>query len=107
MINEDSYLLLDVQSRNDPGPADADPRDPVRRLAQRKYGSLDGHSRTWGGQKVDRDRPAEGRIGFRPLWNMFNEKSARDKDTAAFLVESQREFYRDTYQFLRGWASRG
>ena len=60
---------------------------------KRKYGSIDAALRAWGGPKIDRDRPAEGRVGFRPLWNMFNEKTARDKDTARFLVESQRGFY--------------
>ncbi len=38
---------------------------------------------------------------------MFNEKTARDKDAARFLVESQRGFYRDTYQFLRGLGFKG
>ena len=46
-------------------------------------------------------------MGFRPLWNMFSEKTARDKDAARFLVESQRGFYRDTYQFLRGLGFKG
>ena len=46
-------------------------------------------------------------MGFRPLWNMFSEKTARDKDAARFLVESQRAFYRNTYDSCAGWVSRG
>ncbi len=100
-------FLLDVQPRAIP--------DPELRLLEaqfgdwltQKYGSIDRALRAWGGQKVNRDRPAEGRMGFRPLWNMFNERTARDKDTARFLVESQRGFYHDTYQFLRGLGFKG
>ena len=38
---------------------------------------------------------------------MFSEKTARDKDAARFLVESQRGFYGDTYKFLRGLGFKG
>ncbi len=38
---------------------------------------------------------------------MFNEKSPRDQDTAAFLLESQRSFYRETCQFLRDLGFKG
>ncbi len=107
IINEDSYFFWTFNP-------DAIP-DPELRLLEaqfgdwltRKYGSIDRALRAWGGQKTDRDRLAEGCIGFRPLWNMFNEKTARDKDAARFLVESQRGFYRDTYRFLRGLGFKG
>jgi hypothetical protein len=107
IINEDSYLFWTFNANMIP--------DPELRLIEaqfgewlkQKYGSIDRALRAWGGQKLNRDRPAEGRMGFRPLWNLFNEKTARDKDTARFLVESQREFYRDTYRFLRGLGFQG
>src|SRR5207253_5190919 len=44
----------------------------------RKYGSLDAALAKWSGQKVKRDNFAEGRVSFRPLYNIFSEKSARD-----------------------------
>jgi hypothetical protein len=72
-----------------------------------KYGSLDAALAKWEGLKSDRDNPAEGRIGFRPLWNMFSEKKARDKDTVAFLFELQRKFYADTYAYLRSLGFKG
>ncbi len=71
------------------------------------HGSLDAALEKWGGQKVKRDNFAEGRVGFRPLWNMANEKSARDRDTARFLFETQRDFYVDTVKFLRALGFKG
>ena len=51
--------------------------------------------------------PDEGRLGFRPLWSMFNEKSFRDRDTVRFLYELQTKFYMDTYAFLRKLGFKG
>jgi hypothetical protein len=105
--NEDSYLFWTFNT-------DAIP-DPQLRMIEtqfgdwlkHKHGSIAGALQHWGGQTIERDRPNEGRVGFRPLWNIFNEKTARDKDTVAFLVESQRAFYRNTYDFLRGLGYKG
>lgn len=72
-----------------------------------KYGSLETALEKWNGQKWKRDNFAEGRAGFRPLWNIFNEKSNRDKDTARFLFETQRRFYAETIQFLRSLGFKG
>jgi hypothetical protein len=38
---------------------------------------------------------------------MFNEKSARDRDTAAFLFEVQSKFYSETYAYLRQLGFKG
>ena len=107
IINEDSYLFWTFNAEAIP--------DPQLRLLEtqfgdwlkQKYGSIDLALRAWGGLTIDRDHAALGRMGFRPLWNMFSEKTARDKDAARFLVESQRGFYRDTYRFLRGLGFKG
>jgi hypothetical protein len=107
IINEDSYFFWTFNPELIP---DGELRIVEAQFGAwltRKYGSLDRAQRSWGGQKTNRDRPAEGRMGFRPLWNMFSEKSPRDKDAARFLVESQRAFYKDTYQFLRGLGFKG
>src|ERR1051325_10126708 len=61
----------------------------------------------WSGLKARRDNFSEGRAAFRPLWNVFNEKSARDRDTAQFLFERQRQFYADTYAYLRSLGFKG
>src|SRR6185369_8694604 len=59
----------------------------------KKYGSLESAMAKWNGPKVKRDATSEGRVGFRPLWAMFNEKTLRDQDTARFLLEVQTRFY--------------
>jgi hypothetical protein len=72
-----------------------------------KYGTLDAAQSAWNGQKLPRDNPAQGRMGFRPLWNMANQRTARDKDTAAFLLDSQRGFYQQTGDFIRSLGFKG
>ena len=99
IINEDSYFFWTFNADSDPRPRAAHPRGPVRRLAEAEVRlARRGHSGRGAGRRSTATDPAEGRVGFRPLWNMFNEKTARDKDAARFLVESQRGFYRDTYR---------
>jgi hypothetical protein len=72
-----------------------------------KYGSIDAALARWEGLKIPRDNPGQGRISFRPLWNIFSEKKARDQDTAAFLFERQRRFYAETYAYLRSLGFKG
>ncbi len=101
MQNEDSFLFWTFSEQNIP--------DPQLRLVEtlfaqwlvQQYGSLPATLEKWGGQSLPRDNVQEGRIGFRPLWNMFQEKTQRDKDTVRFLVELQRQFYETTNRFLR------
>ena len=107
IINEDSYFFWTFTSDNVP--------DPQLRLLEmqfadwlkREFGSLAAAQKRWRGVKTPRDAPDQGRIGFRPLWNIFNEKRQRDKDTVRFLLESQQAFYQETYDFLRGLGFKG
>jgi len=73
----------------------------------KKYGSLDAAFAKWGGLKVARDLPAEGRVGFRLLWNVVHEKTVRDQDQCSFLLETQMRFYADTHAFLRKLGFKG
>jgi hypothetical protein len=73
----------------------------------KKHGSLDAAFTKWGGAKLKRDVPAEGRVSFRPLWKIANEKTARDQDTARFLWEMQTKFYTETHSFLRQLGFKG
>ena len=107
IINEDSYLFWTFNADNIPDVELRILESEFGAWIRKKYGSLDKVMEHWSGQKTARDNPLQGRMGFRPLWNMFNEKSARDKDTAGFLVESQWKFYRDSYQFLRALGFQG
>lgn len=72
-----------------------------------RYGSLEAMRAKWGNTTAKRDAFDAGRVGFRPLWNIFNEKTTRDLDTARFLFETQRAFYVETVAFLRGLGFQG
>src|ERR1041385_3401188 len=105
--NEDSFFFWTFDAKNIP---DTQLRILETRFAdwlKQRHGSLEAALTAWQGQKATRDAPSEGRVGFRPLWNMFNEKSARDQDTAAFLLEAQTKFYRDTIAFVRRLGFKG
>jgi hypothetical protein len=107
LVNEDSYFFWTFTAENIP--------DRQLQILERQFGdwlierhgSLNAALSRWKGLTTPRDRPGEGQIGFRPLWSMFNERSARDQDTARFLLESQRGFYRRTCDFLRRIGFRG
>ncbi len=99
--NEDSFFFWTFSEQNIP---DAQLRILEKMFGDwvvKKYGSITAGLEKWKQQNVKRDAPAEGRLGFRPLWAMFNEKSLRDQDTARFLFELQTKFYSDIYAFLR------
>ena len=72
-----------------------------------KYGSIDAATARWQGPAVKRDNFASGRVGFRPLYSLFTEKTARDRDTAQFLFETQQRFYSDTLAYLRSLGFKG
>ncbi|NLS96323.1 MAG: hypothetical protein GXX96_29650 [Planctomycetaceae bacterium] len=107
IVNEDSYFFWTFAENNIP--------DPQLRILEKqfgdwlvkKHGSLDKALATWGGGRMKRDVPTEGRGAFRPLWNMFNEKTKRDQDTAAFLFESQTGFYRRNCEYLHSLGFKG
>lgn len=107
IINEDSYLFWTFTEKNIPDPQLRILESQFADWLKARYGSLNAALQKWKGPKVARDDVAAGRVGFRPLWNMFNEKTPRDQDTVRFLVESQRRFYEETYQFLRELGFRG
>jgi hypothetical protein len=107
ILNEDSYLFWTFSEENLP--------DPQLRILEKqfgdwlvkRYGTLEATLQRWGGARLARDNAAEGRMAFRPLWNMFNEKTQRDKDTVRFLLQSQYAFYQEQYRFLRDLGFKG
>jgi hypothetical protein len=107
--NEDSYFFWTFNSNEIP---DAELRMIESQFGawlKDKYGSVDAAVKSWGGAagKNPRDNFAEGRVGFRALWEIANQRAPRDKDTAAFLAHSQRSFYQETYGFLRDLGFKG
>jgi hypothetical protein len=105
--NEDSFFFWTFDAKNLP--------DPQLRLLEtlfgewlvERHGSLAVAVQAWGGVSHERDRVDEGRVGFRPLWSMFNERTLRDRETVRFLWEQQAKFYRETVAYLRGLGFKG
>jgi hypothetical protein len=105
--NEDSFFFWTFDANRIP---DAQMRILETQFGdwlKKKYGSLDAALAKWNQQKVKRDDIAAGRVSFRPLYNMFSEKSARDRDSVQFLFEVQQKFYAETYAFLRSIGFKG
>ena len=105
--NEDSLFFWTFSDKNIP---DAQLRILEKMFGDwlvKKHGSIEKAFAAWKGQKGERDNLAEGRVAFRPLWNIFSEKSARDQDTAEFLLEVQTRFYQDTIAYLRQLGFKG
>ncbi|HEU5117676.1 MAG TPA: hypothetical protein VFT74_13695 [Isosphaeraceae bacterium] len=105
--NEDSYFFWTFDRKNIPDPELRIIEAQFGAWAAKKYGSIDKALESWKGEGVPRDNVREGRLGFRPLWNIFNQKTPRDQDTARFLFESQKHFYEETYRFLRDLGFKG
>lgn len=107
IINEDSFFFWTFSTENLPDPELRMLERQFGAWLQREFGSIQAAMARWKGVSTPRDAPAEGRMGFRPLWNVFHDKTQRDKDTVRFLVEVQRGFYRDTYRYLRDLGFKG
>jgi hypothetical protein len=107
MQNEDSFFFWTFSEQNIP---DLEFNLVEKQFGDwliKKHGSLANALAKWNGIKVKRDAPDQGRMGLRPLWNMFNEKTPRDQETAQFLLEVQTRFYTDTCAFLRKLGFKG
>lgn len=99
--NEDSFFFWTFNEQNIP---DAQLRILEKQFGEwlaRKHGSVEAALKVWGGAPLKRDNAAEGRVAFRPLWNMANDRTARDRDTVAFLFETQTRFYEQASAHLR------
>ena len=69
-------------------------RYPGQTLAQIQSGP-------WQGVASPHDNFAAGRVGFRGLWTLCNERRPRDQDTARFLTGLMLDFHRATYAYLK------
>lgn len=98
LVNEDSFFFWTFDDKNVPAPQMEKLEKQFATWAVKKYGSLSKALDVW---KYGHAHDAEDRLGFRPLYQMFTEKSERDQDTAAFLMETQRGFYESTIGWLR------
>lgn len=99
IINEDSLFFWTFDEKNIPDPQLRKLESRFAKWAEHKHGSQEKAFAAWSNLRHPRD--AEGRLGFRHLYQIFTERSPRDRDTAAFLLETQRGFYQETSAFLR------
>jgi len=107
LVNEDSFFFWTFNYANVPDPQMRKLEKLFGGWAAKKYGSIPNALAAWQGQRLAHDDEAEGRLGFRTLYEMFSQKTSRDRDTAAFLMETQMKFYADTVKFLRGLGYKG
>lgn len=102
MVNEDSTLFWTFTPyENVPAPQMAIIEKRFGDWLARRHGSVDKAIAAWGAAPVRGDDAAAGRAGFRPLWELFNNRDRRSQETAAFLAELQRDFYEGTYRYLK------
>ena len=99
LVNEDSLFFWTFAAKNIPDPQLRKLEKRFAEWAVAKHGSMQQAIAAWGGMTHPRD--GDGRLGFRGLWKMVNQRKPRDRDTAAFLLEVQRGFYQETTAWLR------
>lgn len=110
LVNEDSLFFWTFNP--DAAPDKTNLPEPQRALLERQFADwlrakypgqslAEIRSGPWQGLAVPHDALAADRVGFRPLWAMFNERKPRDRDTAQFLAELQAKFYRTHYAYLK------
>lgn len=107
MQNEDSFFFWTFNKDNIPEAQLLMLEKQFGDWLIKRHGSLDTALAAWNGHQEERDSLKNGRIAFRPLWNIANEKSPRDIDTVAFLLETQTRFYAETHAFLRELGFKG
>lgn len=99
LVNEDSLFFWTFDAKNIPEPQLRKLEARFAAWAGEKHGSVEKAIAAWDGLKHPRD--GDGRLGFRGLWQIVNERKPRDRDTAAFLLDVQRSFYVETTAWLR------
>ncbi len=109
LYNEDSTLFWTFNP--DAGPNGNLP-DPQRALLEKQFGDwllarypgqslAQIKSARWANVGSPHDNFAAGRVGFRGLWNIANDRNRRDQDTARFLTELMLDFHRANYAYLK------
>ncbi|MCP5515861.1 MAG: hypothetical protein H7A45_01225 [Verrucomicrobiales bacterium] len=109
MINEDSTLFwtFDPQEGSRGNLPDAQRARLERQFANWLLARYPGEtlaqirSGPWQGLATSQDDLVAGRMGFRPLWNIFSERRPRDQDTARFLTGLMREWHLAVRRFLK------
>jgi hypothetical protein len=94
VINEDSYFFWTFTPyQNIPAPQMEILERAYAGYLIEKHGSLEAGSKDWPKQNVRGDDFAGGRVGFVPLYDMFNNKTPRGRAQAEFLARHQRAYF--------------
>jgi hypothetical protein len=107
LVNEDSFFFWTFNYSHVPDVQMRKLEKLFGDWASKKHGSLDKALAAWRGVTHKRDTASEGRLGFRTLHEIFSQKTPRDQETAAFLMETQQKFYAETVQYLRRLGFKG
>jgi hypothetical protein len=107
LVNEDSLFFWTFSDKNLPVEQMNLLQSQFGLWLERRYGTIGAAIKKWNSQVLPGDKPESGRMVFRPLWNMANERTLRDQDTARFLWETQTRFYRDMIAYVRGLGFKG
>lgn len=107
MVNEDSLFFWTFDAKNIPRPQMSLLEKRFGDWLTKRHGSIELALKAWGSARIATDAPSDGRVGFRPLWSMFNEKTPRDRETITFLYQVQSQFYQETRDDLRKLGFRG
>lgn len=98
LVNEDSLFFWTFNDKSIPEPQLRKLEARFGAWAAKKHGSVGKALAAW---KLGHPRDTADRLGFRPLYQIFTDRTLRDQDTAAFLMETQRGFYSDSTAFVR------
>ncbi len=105
LVNEDSYFFWTFDAKKLPAEQLSMLESRFAAWAAHRHGSQAAALTAWNGLKHPRD--AADRLGFRPLYQIFTDRTPRDRDTAAFLFEEQRAFYQEETAHLRSLGFKG
>lgn len=100
--NEDSLFFWTFNDQNVPPPQRQILQKQFGSWIAKRYGDFEKAFAAWENLRMPEDDPEAGRLAFRPLFQIFTDKTPRDRDTARFLYETQRDFYENQIRFVRG-----
>lgn len=102
LVNEDSLFFWTFSPyKNIPASQMSYIESLFAQWLTKRYGTLSEGFKAWGGSRVEGDEPKENRVGILDLYQIFTTKTLRAQDTAAFLTELQKNFYKENIQYLR------
>ncbi len=113
IVNEDSLFFWTFSRSNIPAVYWNELERRFSVWLKRRYGSHDQAYAAWGGAKLGEDAADSMRV--REAWHMTGQGmqhhndavTARMRDQVRFLAEVQRDFYRETVDFIRSLGFRG